>query len=385
VKKKSISLFQEKLSSLNLKNHNLLSFQGTYVAINLNNLKSNLNYLKKNLQPSTKIMCVVKAFAYGTDPLTIGNFLEKNNVDYLAVAYTNEGVKLRSSGIKLPILILHPQIDDFDEILEYNLEPNIYSFRILERFLSKSKTHPFHLKFNTGLNRLGFKIDDVELLYNILGDGNNIKYLFSHLGASDDIKEKDFTMGQIKLFDTISKKMSDKFGKIFNKHLLNTSGILNYNDYQYDMVRTGIGLYGYGNDDEYNKKLKPVLTLNSIISQIHNVQKNESVGYNRGFIAEKDYKIGVIPIGHADGIGRVFGNGKIGFRINNQIAPTIGNICMDMLMVDITNIDCKEGDIVSIIDDKNQTAEEIGNISDTISYEILTALSSRMKRIIIEN
>ena len=150
-------------------------------------------------------MCVVKAFAYGSDPLIIGNFLEKNNVDYLAVAYTNEGVKLRSSGIKLPILILHPQIDDFDEILEYDLEPNIYSFRILERFLSKSKKHPLHLKFNTGLNRLGFKIDDVELLYNILGDGNNIKYLFSHLGASDDIKEKDFTMGQIKLFDTISK------------------------------------------------------------------------------------------------------------------------------------------------------------------------------------
>ena len=362
-----------------------MSYQGTHVAINLNNLKGNLNYLKENLEPSTKIMCVVKAFAYGSDPLIIGNFLQKNNVDYLAVAYTYEGVKLRSSGIKLPILILHPQIDDFDEILEYNLEPNIYSFRILERFLSKSKKHPFHLKFNTGLNRLGFKIDDVELLYNILGDGNNIKYLFSHLGASDDIKEKDFTMGQIKLFDTISKKMNNKFNKVFNKHLLNTSGILNYHDYQYEMVRTGIGLYGYGNDDEYNKKLKPVLTLNSVISQIHNVKKNESVGYNRGFIAEKDYKIGIIPIGHADGIGRALGNGKIGFRINNQIAPTIGNICMDMLMVDITNIDCKEGDMVSIIDDKNQTAEEIGNISDTISYEILTALSSRMKRIIIEN
>jgi len=362
-----------------------LSYQGTHVAINLNNLKSNLNYLKENLEPSTKIMCVVKAFAYGSDPLIIGKFLEKNNVDYLAVAYTNEGVKLRSSGIKLPILILHPQINDFDEILEYNLEPNIYSFRILERFLSKSKKHPFHLKFNTGLNRLGFKIDDVDLLYNILGSGNNIKYLFSHLGASDDIKEKAFTMGQIKLFDTISKKMNNKFNKVFNKHLLNTSGILNYHDYQYDMVRTGIGLYGYGNDDDYNKKLKPVLTLNSVISQIHNVQKNESVGYNRGFIAEKDYKIGIIPIGHADGISRTLGNGKIGFKINNQIAKTVGNICMDMLMVDITNIKCKEGDMVSIIDEKNQTAEEIGNISDTISYEILTALSSRMKRIIIEN
>ena len=241
------------------------------------------------------------------------------------------------------------------------------------------------MKFNTGLNRLGFKLDDVDMLFNIIGNGDNIKYLFSHLGASDDIKEKAFTMGQIELFDKISKRMNNKFNKAFNKHLLNTSGILNYHDYQYDMVRTGIGLYGYGNDDDYNKKLKPVLTLNSVISQIHTVQKNESVGYNRGFIAEKDYKIGIIPIGHADGISRTLGNGKIDFRINNQIAPTIGNICMDMLMVDITNIKCKEGDMVSIIDNKNQTAEDIGNISDTISYEILTALSSRMKRIVIQN
>ena len=362
-----------------------MSYQGTHVEINLNNLQSNLNYLKKNLEPSTKIMCVVKAFAYGSDPLIIANFLEKNNVDYLAVAYTNEGVKLRSSGIKLPILILHPQFDDFDEILKYHLEPNIYSFRILERFLSKSKKHPFHLKFNTGLNRLGFKLDDVDMLFNTIGNGDNIKYLFSHLGASDDIKEKAFTMGQIELFDKISKRMNNKFNKAINKHLLNTSGILNYHDYQYDMVRTGIGLYGYGNDDDYNKKLKPVLTLNSVISQIHNVQKNESVGYNRGFIAEKDYKIGIIPIGHADGISRTLGNGKIGFRINSQIAPTIGNICMDMLMVDITNIKCKEGDMVSIIDNKNQTAQDIGDISGTISYEILTALSSRMKRIVIRN
>ena len=330
-------------------------------------------------------MCVVKAFAYGTEPVTISNSLEKNGVDYLAVAYTNEGVKLRSSGIKLPILILHPQFDDFDEILEYNLEPNIYSFRILDRFLSKSKKNPFHLKFNTGLNRLGFKINDIDKLFETIGNSGYVKYIFSHLGASEDIGEKTFTMNQIELFEEISKKMNDKFNKIFKKHLLNTSGILNYSDYQYDMVRTGIGIYGYGNDPFFNNKLKPVLSIKSVISQIHYIKKNESVGYNRGFIADKDCKIGIIPIGHADGINRGLGNGKIGFMINDYVAKTIGNICMDMLMVDITNIDCKEGDIVSIIDEKNQTAEEIGNMSNTISYEVLTSISSRMKRIIIEN
>ena len=275
--------------------------------------------------------------------------------------------------------------DDFDEIIEYNLEPNIYSFRILDRFLSKSKSNPFHLKFNTGLNRLGFKINDIDKLYETIGNSGYVKYIFSHLGASEDIREKTFTMNQIELFEEISKKMNDKFNKVFKKHLLNTSGILNYSDYQYDMVRTGIGIYGYGNDPFFNNKLKPILSIKSVISQIHSIKKNESVGYNRGFIADKDCKIGIIPIGHADGINRGLGNGKIGFMINDYVAKTIGNICMDMLMVDITNIDCKEGDIVSIIDEKNQTAEEIGNISDTISYEVLTTLSSRMKRIVIEN
>ena len=203
------------------------------------------------------------------------------------------------------------------------------------------------------------------------------------MGASEDLEEKKFTLDQINLFEKIIEKIENKFCKKFNKHLLNSSGILNYPKYQYDMVRSGIALYGYGNNKIYKGELKPVLFLKSVISQIHKIKKGESVGYNRGFIANNDIKIAIIPIGHADGISRSLGNGKVGFIINNKVAKTVGNICMDMLMLDISQINCKEGDLVSIIDDQIQTAEDFGSSANTISYEILTALSSRIKRIVI--
>ena len=360
-----------------------MNYQGTRIEINLNNLKNNLNYLRNHLKPETSILCVVKAFGYGSNPIQIGKFLEKNNVSYLAVAYTNEGINLRKSGIKLPILILHPQLNDFDDIIHYKLEPNIYSFRILDSFLQKNTNHPFHIKFNTGLNRLGFGINDIDKLYELLPNDSNIKFIFSHLGASEDLTEKSFTVNQINLFCDISKKMQLKFGRTFKKHLLNTSGILNYSKYQFDMVRSGIGIYGYGNCKKFKNNFKPVISLKSVVSQIHEIKKGESVGYNRGFIAKRHTKVAIIPIGHADGIHRSMGNGKIGLLINNKIAKTIGNICMDMMMIDVTNINCNEGDSVTIIDDKNQTAEDIGDAINTISYEVLTSLSNRINRVII--
>ena len=188
-----------------------MSYQGTHIIINLKNLKANLSFIKSIVDKETKIMSVVKAFGYGSEPVKISKFLEKNGVDYFAVAYVNEGIELRNCGVKLPILILHPQLDDFDEIIKFNLEPNIYSFRILNAFIKKSDSHPFHLKFNTGLNRLGFSINDIDELYNILNGKTNIKYLFSHLGASEDLNEKAFSNNQIKLFEKISKKMEAKF------------------------------------------------------------------------------------------------------------------------------------------------------------------------------
>ena len=362
--------------------------QNTHIEINLKNLEHNLNFIRSKISEKTKILCVVKAFGYGSEPIEIAKRLEDNKVDYLAVAYSNEGIELRKSGITTPILVLHPQTDDFDEIVKYQLEPNIYSFRILESFLKKSgnlKEYPFHLKFNTGLNRLGFSFSDVEDIYRKISclQSVKIKYIFSHLGASEDFNEKDFTQNQIKLFEKISKKMSTIFQMNFKKHLLNTSGILNYSKFGYDMVRTGIGLYGYGNDKKFSKHLKPVLSLKSVISQIHSIKKGESVGYNRGFVAKTNCKVAIIPIGHADGISRRLGNGKVGFLIKNKIAKTVGNICMDMLMLDVTNISCNEGDEVTIIDDKIQTAEDLGKKINTISYEILTSLSSRIKRTIV--
>ena len=250
-----------------------MNYQGTRIEVNLNNLKHNLDYLRNQLKPETNILCVVKAFGYGSNPIQIGKFLEKNNVSYLAVAYTNEGIDLRKSGIKLPILILHPQFDDFDDIIHYNLEPNIYSFRILDSFLQKNTTHPFHIKFNTGLNRLGFGINDIDKLYELLPSDSNIKFIFSHLGASEDLTEKPFTINQINLFCNISEKMELKFGKTFKKHLLNTSGILNYSKYQFDMVRSGIGIYGYGNCKKFKNNFKPVISLKSVVSQIHEIKK----------------------------------------------------------------------------------------------------------------
>ena len=357
----------------------------TVIEINLNSLKNNLNFIKSILRPKTMIMAVVKAHSYGGDSLIISKELEKQKIDYLAVAYTNEGIFLRNSGIKTPILVLHPQINDFEDLISHELEPSIYSFRILDAFLSqknRKKNYPFQLKFNTGLNRLGFSLEEIDTLVSMLGkDVPN--FIFSHLGASEDLKNTDFTKKQLEMFKVISKKIELKIGKKIKKHILNTSGILNFSNFQYEMVRSGIGLYGFGNDKRFSNNLTPVLSLKTVISQIHHVKKGDSVGYNLGYIAKKQTRIATLPIGHADGISRSCGNGKIHVLINGQKVKTIGNICMDMMMVDITTALCEEGDEVIIFDDKNISVEQLSNSVDTISYEILASLSKRISRKII--
>lgn len=360
-----------------------MNSQETIVEVNLNNLGHNLNFLKSNLNPRTMVMAVVKASAYGSDSIIISKYLEKKNIDYFAVAYCREGIHLRKAGIKTPILVLHPQTEDFENILNFNLEPSVYSFRILDFFLKASKSfknHPFQIKFNTGLNRLGFDEKDIEKLI-IKLDNRLPKFIFSHLGASDDDK-KDYTNNQIERFLAISKKFDSLVNKPIKKHILNTSGILNFLDFQFDMVRTGIGLYGFGNHIRFKKSLRPVIALKTIISQKHEIQKGEYVGYNKGFKAKNATTIATLPIGHADGISRSYGHGKLRVLINGNLVPTIGNICMDMLMIDVTKIKCSEGDKVTIFDDKNFTADEMGNLAETISYEILTSISNRIKRVV---
>ncbi|MFY0603006.1 MAG: alanine racemase [Flavobacteriaceae bacterium] len=358
----------------------------TVLEIDGNALEHNLNYFKNKLNPETKILAVVKAFGYGSDGVKVATFLQ-DKIDYFGVAYTNEGVALRKAGIKTPILVLHPQISNFESIVKYHLEPSIYSFKILTAFLKFADEHPLmsypvHLKFNTGLNRLGLWHQDIPLILSKIKGSNHVKIksIFSHLAASEDANEKDFTMGQINNFAAIVKQIYNHIDYEPAIHILNTSGVVNYPQAQFDMVRIGIGLYGFGNDDKETSQLKNTHKLTSIISQIHMIEPGETVGYNRAFVSKNFSKTATIPIGHADGISRKLGNGKGYVTIRGEKAPIIGNVCMDMIMVDITKIDCKEGDEV-IVFNSQKTIEHFANVSETISYEILTAISQRVQRV----
>ena len=365
-----------------------MSVKETTLEIKLENLKENFKFLKSRVSSSTKFMAVVKAFSYGSDSVIISKELEKIGADYLAVAYTNEGIELRENGIRLPILVLHPQEDDFENIINYSLEPSIYSFRIFTFFLktldyNNIKKYPYQIKFNTGLNRLGFLKEDVDKLSPLIKN-NPPKYLFSHLGASEDPKEAEYSKNQIIQFQSISNYLEMQLNVKLKKHLLNTSGILNYSDYQFDMVRSGIGLYGFGNDIKFKNDLKPILVLKTIISQIHHLTAGDSVGYNLGYTAKSNITIATLPIGHADGIGRIYGKGIGEVLIGKQMAKIVGNVCMDMIMVDISRISCSEGDEVIIFNDDSYTAEEFTTKAGTISYELITSLSRRIKRKIIK-
>lgn len=364
-----------------------MAVKETTIEIKLQNLKSNFKFLKSKINTDTKFMAVVKAFSYGSDALIISEELEKNGVDYLAVAYVLEGISLRKGGIKTPILVLHPQEEDFNDIINYSLEPSIYSFRVLNLFFKtlsdkNINKYPYQIKFNSGLNRLGFSKNEINQLCDKIK--NNLpNYIFSHLGASEDLNETIFTKKQIAQFELISEEIEKQLGFTIKKHLLNTSGILNYSNYQFDMVRSGIGLYGFGNDVKFKTDLKPVLTLKTVISQIHHLNPGDSVGYNLGYTAKENTVIATLPIGHADGIGRQYGKGVGELVIAKQKVKIIGNVCMDMLMIDITGVNCNEGDEVIIFDDTNYTAEEFSKKADTISYELVTSLSRRIKRNIL--
>lgn len=360
----------------------------TVLNINLNAIDFNFNYFKSRLKNTTKILVVVKAFGYGSSAIKVAKHLA-NNVDYFAVAYLDEGIALRNAGIENPILVLHPQQKNLSQIIEHCLEPNLYSNALLLSFIEIATTknlhkYPVHLKFNTGLNRLGFGKNDIPELISIINSQQHIKVasIFSHIAASEDLNERNFTLHQISTFKTIASEFIPKLKNTPFQHMLNTSGIINYaEEAQFDMVRLGIGLYGYGNDQTETAKLKNALTLTSVISQIHTINKGESVGYNRAFKATKTLKTATIPIGHADGIPRQLGNGIGYVYINKQPAPIVGNVCMDMIMVDISSVNCQEGDTV-VVYKNQQHVEDLATKSNTISYELLTAISQRVNRLL---
>ncbi len=364
--------------------------QETVLEIDLNALKHNFEYLKSRISTHTKFLVVVKAYGYGSDAKEIAEYLQNLEVNYFAVAYTNEGVALRDAGITKPILVLHPQPINYRTLIERCLEPSLYNFNSFNTFLEvaleeKQQNYPIHIKFNTGLNRLGFNEADIEMIHDELESTSSVrvKSIFSHLAASEDLNEKEFTNNQIEAFQTISKTFINTFGYKPMLHLCNTSGVLNYPEAHLDMVRSGIGIYGFGNSEKENKNLIPVATLKSVISQIHTIEKGQTVGYNRAFKSDSKIRTATIPIGHADGIGRQYGNGKGFVTINGKPAYIVGNVCMDMIMVNVTNIDCQEGDEV-ILFGKQPNAPEFAKTANTISYEIITAISQRVKRLIIK-
>ena len=363
----------------------------TILEIDLTALGHNYRYIKSQLKQGSQIMAVVKAFGYGSQDIVVAKELEALGVAYFAVAYAQEGVRLREAGIQTPILVLHPQAVNFNVILDSCLEPCMYSFKILEAFIAfaekkKQKHYPVHLKFNTGLNRLGFAKGDLEDILNAFANSTAVKVcsIFSHLAASEDLEQQQFSLAQLEAFAEISQYIKQALNYSPFLHTLNTSGILNYPEAHYDMVRCGIGLYGYGNDVQQSAKLKPVATLKTVISQIHTLEKGDTLGYNRAFTAHKKIKTATLPLGHADGISRAYGNGVGWVFINDKKAPICGNVCMDMIMVEVTDIDCKEGDQVIVFGNQT-TAEDLSQAINTISYEILTAISQRVRREIIRS
>jgi Alr-MurF fusion protein len=365
----------------------------TVLEINLSALLSNLNTYRSLIGPNVKTMAMVKAFAYGSGSIEIANLLQFHGVDYLAVAYADEGIALRRAGISLPILVLSPELESFSSMIEYGLEPEIYSFRILDAFINAvvsrggfdGKPARIQIKLDTGMHRLGFEEQDIDALIERLKATEMIEVvgIFSHLVASGEPEHDAFTRHQIERFEKWSTKIQASLNLSAFRHLLNSSGIRRFPEARYDLVRLGIGLYGIAEDVEQNF-LSDVSALKTTISQIRKVSTGESVGYSRKAILNRTSRIATLPIGYADGFLRKLGNGKSNVMIHGKPAPTVGNICMDMCMVDVTDIpEAQEGDIAVIF----ATAADIKRISnqlETIPYEVLTSISERVKRVYIQ-
>jgi len=356
----------------------------TQLEVNLGAMRHNLNVFRSHLSAETMMLAMVKAQSYGTGLVDTARFLEQEGVNYLGVAYADEGVVLRKAGIQLPILVMNPEENAFEEIIDFDLEPSIYSTKILNDFihaliLKQKKNFPIHVKIDTGMNRLGFEQDDLNELISVLITQPEVyvKSAFSHLASADERDQTKFTFEQIRTFEIMSGKLKDAVGYGFIRHLANSAAIINYHQTHFDMVRIGIGMYGLLKN---HPELENVLSLKSRISQIKNVEPGESVGYGRTFVATESIKIGIVPIGYADGLRRGLSQGKWGMIINGKKAPIIGSVCMDMCMVDLRGIDCKEHDEVEVFGDRNSIFDMAKEIY-TIPYEIIAGISSRVHRV----
>ncbi len=357
----------------------------TRLEVNMNALVDNLNFYRSQLHKSTKVLAMVKAFSYGSGSAEIANVLQHQKVDYLGVAFADEGIELRKAGITLPIIVMNPETKSFASMITYNLEPEIYSFKELDDFVMALKReamvqYPVHIKIDTGMNRLGFDASEVDALIQKLKSHHTIKVksVFSHLVGSDDAMFDDFTQEQISLFSEVTQKIEAGIGTSFIKHILNSAGVLRFPEHQFDMVRVGIGLYGIGVEQQQN--LKSVIRFRSYISQIRQVHRSQTIGYSRKGKLNYDAEIAIVPVGYADGLNRHLGLGHGHMIVNRQKAAIVGNICMDMCMIDVTGLNAKEGDEVEVFG-REQSVLELARALDTIPYEVFAGISRRVKRV----
>jgi alanine racemase len=368
---------------LELKSHT------TVLEVNLRAMERNINYFRSQIPATTRLVAMVKASSYGAGDREIAQMLCKQGVDYLAVAFADEGVELRESGVTMPIVVLNADDQSFDTMVAWHLEPEIYSFESLDSFAAAARAesgYPVHLKFDTGMHRLGFAEADIPKLLERLelySDTIRVASIFTHLSVADDPQQDDFTRGQIALFDRVSSAVAEALNYKVLRHAAASAAIVRFPEAHFDMCRLGLGMYGYG--FEHNDNLEPVSTLRTRIVQIRELEAGETVGYGRAGVLERKSRIATIPVGYADGLDRHLGCGRWSMVVAGKNAPTVGRICMDSCMIDITDIaDVKTGDEVTIFSAAaGNSAEDMARLLDTIPYEVLTSVSKRVKRIYI--
>ena len=368
---------------LELKSHT------TVLEVNLRAMERNINYFRSQMPSSTRLVAMVKASSYGAGDREVAQMLAKQGVDYLAVAFADEGVELREAGVNMPIVVLNADDQSFDTMVAYHLEPEIYSFESLDSFASAARGengYPIHIKFDTGMHRLGFGEGDIQMLLERLARYSatiRVASIFTHLSVADDTLQDEFTKGQIELFDRVSSSVMDALGYKVLRHAAASAAILRFPEAHFDMCRLGLGMYGYGY--EHNDNLEPVSTLRTRIVQIRELDADQTVGYGRAGVLARRSRIATIPVGYADGLDRHLGCGRWNMVVAGKSAPTVGRICMDSCMIDITDIpDVQTGDEVTIFSTAaGNSAEDMARQLDTIPYEVLTSVSKRVKRIYI--
>lgn len=377
VKGARIYQFEQIVERLGLRSH------GTVLDINLNALTNNLMVYRSLIPPHVKLMTMVKAFSYGSGSFEVANLLQFSKVDYLTVAFADEGVDLRMAGISLPIMVLSPDADTFESLIKYNLEPEVYSMRFLKEFLlflqdRNIQDYKIHLKLDTGMHRLGFFPEEIPEVVDVLKKQNlvRVQSFFTHLVASGDPNQDDFTKYQINTYSEAAQILREGLGYSFIRHVANTSGIVRWPEAHFDMVRLGIGLYGVDMDRKL-ENLEQVSTLRTTVTQLKDLKAGETVGYDRKGVLLRDSKIATVKIGYADGYNRRFGMGVGKMEIHGQQTATVGSICMDMCMLDVTGLEVREGDEVIVFPNVMQAAKDVG----TIPYELLVNISGRVKRV----